>query len=1099
MKLVKALILFTCSLLLSGTALSQGTVPEILYYKFNETGTAITNEASTPPAGTNSATIQGGLTQGGVGLCQTGLIGVGGNSGTNYVNTGWDTDLGTSSWTISFWIDDMPNSTTLFYQFGDGSAGGFRCFNNGVAGANNFMLRGPVTDVTCTGCAPVGQPSMTTFVYDNALGNIKAYHDGVLVNTVAQGALNISGVDFKVGGYTSSTGMGSGQIMDEFRFYDRALDAQEVFDTYNDCLPLTSSPDDAGVSSIDDPVDFCEGIEDIVVTIRNYGINQIDSCMVNWTINGAPQTPYNHIGLIDTTGGINPDNVQVTLGSYNFVSGLPTVIDAWTSMPNGVLDTVTFNDSSMAIVQPSLAGNFTIGGTTPDYLDFSSAVADLNAFGVCGPVVFDVRTGVYTEQVSLSAISGTSGTNTITFRSEALDRDSVTLTFESTTAADNYTLQLSGADHVSIEQMTIEGTGVTYGRVMDFASTADSNTVWDCGIIGTPSTTTSTNKALLFSNSGTDDSYNTFMENTFIGGSYSVYWYGSGITALEEGNVFEENEFLEAYYNGARIYYQDGLTVRNNTMQINSPYTGTCYGYYMWYCDNEFEFTGNNGYVGPDNFGYGIYFGSCDGTPSEFANVSNNMMSVGNPASASTTYGMYMTNCSRMMIANNSLYMLSNGTNSRAFYATGGGLNELINNTFVTEGPGYAGYFNSQYSMINSNYNNFYSTGNNLMYFNGALNDLAAFQTASGFDMNSISVDPVYQAFDDLHVCSDSLNAMGTPLAWITDDIDGSPRDAATPDIGADEFAPLTSPFLGPDEAICTNETLTLWAGAPADTVIWSTGDTSQWIDVTAPGTYYVDVVSACGVTASDTIEVTQSALVYNNFISADTTFFCIPGSATLTSTQTGTSYDWSTTETTQTITVTSGGTYILDVTDECGTGTDSVIVVGAAAPVVSWTETTSYVTAFFTNTTVADGTTTFDWNFGDGASSTQENPAHVYSAAGTYLVTLTVTNECGTESFADSVTLSTVGLEELGEGNSLSIYPNPNNGSFTLDVSLLDNADVKVKVTNGLGQEVYESKLGEVVGHNIEMIDLGNVDAGVYYIAVIVNDTPYVSKFIVK
>ncbi|NVK66253.1 MAG: PKD domain-containing protein [Flavobacteriales bacterium] len=1092
------LVFLLFAVLFSGITLSQGTEPEILYYKFNQAGTTVNNDALTPPAGTNTATLMGGMTQGGNGLCQTGLIGTGGISSSDYVSTGWDTNLGTGSWTIAFWTDNIPSSSTLFYQFGDPSAGSFRCFTNGVAGSGNFMLRGPVTDVTCTGCAPIGAPSMTVFVYDSVAGDIKAYHDGVLNATVPQGALNITGGAFTVGGYNTNTGLAAGQIMDEFRFYDRALDAQEVFDTYNACLPLTSSPDDAGISSIDGPMNFCEGTEDVVVTIRNYGINQIDSVKVNWTINGAPQAPYNHIGLIDTVGGTLPYTAQVTLGSYNFVAGLPTVIEAWTIMPNGVTDTVTSNDSTMAIVQPSLAGNFTIGGTTPDYPDFSTAVADLNAFGVCGPVIFDVRTGVYTEQVNLGAINGASGANTITFRSEAGHRDSVLLTFASTLSNDNYTFKFSGADHVNLEQMSLEATGATYGHVMEFGGLSDSNTVWDCAILGGPSTTTSTNRALLYS-SGSKDNYNSFIENTFEGGSYSAYWYGDGTTSLEQGTLFEGNEFLEAYYSGLRLYYQDSPTVTKNRLAMNSPYTSTIYGYYLTYCDNAFIFTDNSAVVGPDNYGYGAYVSNCDGAPGNSGLFANNMLSVGNPLSTSTSYGIYMTNNSRMMLTNNSVFVKSDGTSSRAFYATGGGLNELINNSFVTEGPGYAAYFASNYTLSNSDYNNYYTTGSNLAYFNGDQPDLASLQAVTGLNANSISVDPVYQSFEDLHVCSDSLNAAGTPIASVTMDIDGAPRDGSTPDIGADEFGPLSGNFLGADLLICTNETLTLWAGAPADTILWSTGDTTMSLDVTTPGTYYVDVMSACGTTGSDTIVVTQSNLVYNNFISADTTFFCLPNSATLTSTQVGTSYDWSTSETTQSINVTTGGTYILNVTDECGSGVDSITIVGATTPVPSYTTTTSYVTAFFTNTSTADGTVTYDWDFGDGNSSNLENPTHVYTAAGTYQVTLTVSNQCGTATYSDSVTLTTVGLDEIGDGNSLSIYPNPNNGSFTLDISLLDNADVKVMVTNELGQAIYSNKLGEVTGNSSEMIDLGTVESGLYFITVIVDENPYTSKFIVK
>ena len=40
---------------------------------------------------------------------------------------------------------------------------------------------------------------------------------------------------------------------------------------------------------------------------------------------------------------------------------------------------------------------------------------------------------------------------------------------------------------------------------------------------------------------------------------------------------------------------------------------------------------------------------------------------------------------------------------------------------------------------------------------------------------------------------------------------------------------------------------------------------------------------------------------------------------------------------------------------------------------------------------------TTWLWNFGDGATSTQQNPVHMYSAAGSYSVTLTATGPAGT------------------------------------------------------------------------------------------------------
>lgn len=52
-----------------------------------------------------------------------------------------------------------------------------------------------------------------------------------------------------------------------------------------------------------------------------------------------------------------------------------------------------------------------------------------------------------------------------------------------------------------------------------------------------------------------------------------------------------------------------------------------------------------------------------------------------------------------------------------------------------------------------------------------------------------------------------------------------------------------------------------------------------------------------------------------------------------------------------------------------------------------------------FTNNSQYDSLATFNWNFGDGGISTQENPSYTYYNAGTYTVSLTVTGPGGTSS----------------------------------------------------------------------------------------------------
>ncbi|RKX23148.1 MAG: hypothetical protein DRP35_00200, partial [Candidatus Zixiibacteriota bacterium] len=61
-----------------------------------------------------------------------------------------------------------------------------------------------------------------------------------------------------------------------------------------------------------------------------------------------------------------------------------------------------------------------------------------------------------------------------------------------------------------------------------------------------------------------------------------------------------------------------------------------------------------------------------------------------------------------------------------------------------------------------------------------------------------------------------------------------------------------------------------------------------------------------------------------------------------------------------------------------------------------------SPLTVYFTNTSV--GATSQNWDFGDGATSTAENPIHIFNSAGTYTVTLTSTNECGSEESTETI-----------------------------------------------------------------------------------------------
>jgi len=82
----------------------------------------------------------------------------------------------------------------------------------------------------------------------------------------------------------------------------------------------------------------------------------------------------------------------------------------------------------------------------------------------------------------------------------------------------------------------------------------------------------------------------------------------------------------------------------------------------------------------------------------------------------------------------------------------------------------------------------------------------------------------------------------------------------------------------------------------------------------------------------------------------------------------------------------------------------------GNAAPTASFTFTCTGLTCSFTDTsTDSDGSiASRAWTFGDGATSTATNPSRTYASAGTYSVTLTVTDNGGaTNATSQNVTVS--------------------------------------------------------------------------------------------
>jgi PKD repeat protein len=110
----------------------------------------------------------------------------------------------------------------------------------------------------------------------------------------------------------------------------------------------------------------------------------------------------------------------------------------------------------------------------------------------------------------------------------------------------------------------------------------------------------------------------------------------------------------------------------------------------------------------------------------------------------------------------------------------------------------------------------------------------------------------------------------------------------------------------------------------------------------------------------------------------------------------------------------------------------------GNVAPTASFTSSVSGLTASFTDTsTDSDGSiASRSWNFGDGGTSTAANPSRTYAAAGSYTVTLTVTDNGGASNTATrTVTVGSSGAQTYTNGTDVAIRDNATSES-TITVS---------------------------------------------------------------
>jgi hypothetical protein len=172
---------------------------------------------------------------------------------------------------------------------------------------------------------------------------------------------------------------------------------------------------------------------------------------------------------------------------------------------------------------------------------------------------------------------------------------------------------------------------------------------------------------------------------------------------------------------------------------------------------------------------------------------------------------------------------------------------------------------------------------------------------------------------------------------------------------------------------------------------------------------------------------------------------------------------------------------------------------------------------------TGGDGNYQVLWNFGDGGTSTEMYPTHVYATGGPHLLCLTILDGSGcTDTYCDTISLDEdgmyngmvlnerpgmlrsgftlqvlsqlpVGVAEAGATTGLQLVPNPVDGQLGLVLEGFTTGMQVARILDLRGKLVQQHTLRAGADRSVQVLDVGGLEAGIYLLEVL--DGPHRSS----
>jgi len=278
----------------------------------------------------------------------------------------------------------------------------------------------------------------------------------------------------------------------------------------------------------------------------------------------------------------------------------------------------------------------------------------------------------------------------------------------------------------------------------------------------------------------------------------------------------------------------------------------------------------------------------------------------------------------------------------------------------------------------------------------------------------------------------------------------------------------------------------TVTGGISPYTYTWTGGSTNATATGLTAGSYTLSVtdMNGCSATASTVVTQPNALVIDTTFTTANV--LCNSGNtgSAKTVVSGGSSpytYLWTPGGgSTDSAVGLSAGTYTLMVSDACGaSATASATITQPTAIGITFVSTPDNGTTNGTIAlTVSGGNSPYTYVWTPSAKTTATISSE---SAGTYKCIVTDANGC-----KDSISVkikSIAGIDGINDNSAqIVVYPNPNNGQFTIESSV--GGASSVEIYNLLGEKVFTKSLSTTKGTNT--INVGNQPNGVYLYRII-------------